>query len=85
MSVTFEVLLSFLQFLPQVVSLEGQVLDLKVLPVTVSLNLIDNPALLIQMILSLLDLLLLLQNDRILHFDLLLVGLLLGLNLLNGL
>jgi hypothetical protein len=37
------------------------------------------------MILSLLDLLLLLQNDRILHFDLLLVGLLLGLNLLNGL
>jgi hypothetical protein len=37
------------------------------------------------MILSLLDLLLLLQNDCILHFNLLLVGLLLGLNLLNGL
>lgn len=35
------------------------------------------------MILSLLDLLLLLQDDCILHFDLLLVGLLLGLNLLN--
>jgi hypothetical protein len=77
--------LSLLQFLPQVATLKSQVLDLKVFPVTVSLNLIDNPALLIQMILSLLDLLLLLQNDRILHFDLLLVGLLLGLNLLNGL
>jgi hypothetical protein len=77
--------LSLLQFLPQVATLKSQVLDLKVFPVTVSLNLIDNPALLIQMILSLLDLLLLLQNDRILHFNLLLVGLLLGLNLLNGL
>jgi hypothetical protein len=77
--------LSLLQFLPQVATLKSQVLDLKVFPVTVSLNLIDNPALLIQMILSLLDLLLLLQNDRILHFNFLLVGLLLGLNLLNGL